>query len=168
MVPSRIASRQLDATDLRMLRILEREGRIPNKALAHAVGVSQATCSVRLRALQKARIIKTFRAELDLGALGRSLEAIVRVQLRTHSRDDVYCSRDSLASLTHVVELFHISGNGDFLVRIAVPDATALHDVVIEQIAAMKDVLRTETFVVLEHITKTVFPSSARARDSHG
>ena len=74
----------LDRTDLRLLALLQREGRAANAELAARVSLSPSACLRRIQRLEAAGVIAGYGARLDPQALGLGLQAVVRVQLEKH------------------------------------------------------------------------------------
>ncbi len=79
----------LDRTDLRVLALLQREGRLPNSELAGRVNLSPSACLRRVQRLEAAGVITGYGARLDPLALGLGLQAFVRVQLQKHGQESV-------------------------------------------------------------------------------
>lgn len=73
----------LDAVDLRMLTILETDGRVSVRELAHTINMSAPSVTERLRRLESRGIIRNFTVDIDLSILGYALEAIVRIKPRS-------------------------------------------------------------------------------------
>ena len=71
----------LDETDFEILRQLQNNARLSNKALAERVGLAPSTTIVRTRQLERAGIIRGYRAAIDPGALGVGLQALIAVRL---------------------------------------------------------------------------------------
>ena len=80
---------QLDAVDQAILEILSEDARIPNNALAERVGIAPSTCLARVRALRESGVLRGFHAEIDLGALGRPLQAMIAIRLTVHAREQI-------------------------------------------------------------------------------
>ena len=71
----------LDRIDIAILEALQKDGRIPNAALAEKVGLSQSACSRRLDNLEKSGTIRGYHARLSNAALGHQMTAIVHISL---------------------------------------------------------------------------------------
>ncbi|MEV7799749.1 Lrp/AsnC family transcriptional regulator [Microbacterium foliorum] len=145
-----LAKAQLDETDLEILAVLTRDAEVTNKALAHALGLAESTCAHRVRALRERGIIRDTRIRVDGAALGLPLQAIIKVRLANHTGPKVTALFDALASIPRVLQVFHVAGVDDFLVHVAVQDATALRDIVLEHITIHPVVRGTETQLVFE------------------
>ncbi|MFJ4254266.1 Lrp/AsnC family transcriptional regulator [Microbacterium sp. NPDC090003] len=140
----------LDETDLALLAVLTREADITNKALAHRLNLAESTCAHRVRSLRERGIIRDTRIRLDEASVGFPLQAIIKVRLANHTGPTVTALFDALASVPRVLQVFHVAGVDDFLVHVAVEDATALRDIVLEHITVHPVVRGTETQLVFE------------------
>ncbi|MFK0402933.1 Lrp/AsnC family transcriptional regulator [Microbacterium sp. NPDC090225] len=140
----------LDETDLALLAVLTREADITNKALAHRLNLAESTCAHRVRGLRERGIIRDTRIRLDEASVGYPLQAIIKVRLANHTGPTVTALFDALASVPRVLQVFHVAGVDDFLVHVAVEDATALRDIVLEHITVHPVVRGTETQLVFE------------------
>ncbi len=140
----------LDEVDLALLAALLDDAEITNKALAHRLGLAESTCAHRVRALRERGVIRDTRIRVDEAALGYPLQAIIKVRLANHTGPKVTALFDALASIPRVLQVFHVAGVDDFLVHVAVEDATALRDIVLEHITIHPVVRGTETQLVFE------------------
>ncbi|WP_067168634.1 Lrp/AsnC family transcriptional regulator [Microtetraspora niveoalba] len=140
----------LDGTDLAILAALVEDGRMTNAALAARVGVAESTCAYRVRALRQSGVIASVNARLDLGALGRPLQAIIKVRLGSHNREHVRALYDKLVAAPGVLTVFHVGGGDDFLLHVAVASPARLHDLILEHVTVYPVVRQTETQLVFE------------------
>jgi DNA-binding Lrp family transcriptional regulator len=145
----------LDATDRLILAALVEDGRIPNNALAEKAGIAPSTCLARVRELRRRGVLRGVHAEVDLAATGRGLQAMIAVRLRSHVREQVELFRRTAPALPGVVGFFHVSGADDYLLHVAVRDADALRDFVLDHLTGHPAVGHTETSVIFEHLRGT-------------
>ena len=138
----------LDRIDRHLLQLLQKDARLTNKELANAVGLAPSSCLQRVRRLRSEEIIRGFHADVDPGAVGLSLQALVVVRLRDHGREHIQAVWAHLRGLAEVVDLFYVAGADDFLVHVNVKDTAALHDFVLDQISSHKQVVQVETSLV--------------------
>lgn len=142
----------LDARDRRLLRVVAREGRITNQALAERVHLSPSACLERWKRLEQAGVIKGYRAELGLEQLGMPLLVHVEVSLKRHEASDFARFERAIQSMPMIIRCDAIGGGIDYLVTIAarsMADYQALIDRLLE---AEIGISRYFTYVV----TKTV------------
>lgn len=142
------SSRPLDDTDRRILSELLANGRLTNAALASRTGIAESTCIHRVRALRDSGVIRGFHAEVDLGALGLPIQAVVKVRLGTHNRDEVNRFHATLSVIPGVLTIFHVAGEDDYLLHVAVESSEALRDLVLEHVTVHPVVRHTETQLV--------------------
>jgi DNA-binding Lrp family transcriptional regulator len=147
----------LDAVDRAILRALAEDGRMPNNALAAAVGVAPSTCLGRVRALRERGVIRGFRADIDPAALGLPLQALIAVALRAHTRRQIDDFQRDAPQLPGVLSVFHVAGRNDYLLHVAAPSADALRSLVLDHLTTHPAVAHAETSLVFEHI-----PGAAR------
>ena len=140
----------IDATDRAILRELQHDARRTNRELAAVVHVSPSTSLERVRSLRAKGVIRGFRADVDLEALGRSLQAIIAVRIRPPSRDVLESFRDWVAGLPETVGV--VSGSADFLIHLAVADTQHLYSFVIDRLTERPEVADVQTSIVFDHI----------------
>ena len=103
-------SARLDATDWRILRELQAEGRITNVDLARKVGISAPPCLRRVRALEEAGIIKGFTALLNDKALGFDVTAFAMIRLQSQAEADLIAFEERARSSAIVRDCYMLSG----------------------------------------------------------
>ena len=119
--------RALDQIDWAILDVLQVEGRIPFSELARRVSLSAPAVTERVRRLEEAGVIRGYRAEVDLKALGVGIEAIVRVR---DAHNDAPRIRAAISDRPEVLDCSHITGEDCWIVRVAVPSMERLEEVV--------------------------------------
>ena len=150
--PSDVRRPILDETDRRILRLLERDARVPNNALAAAVGIAPSTCLGRVRAMREAGIIRGFHAEIDPAALGRGLQAMIAVRMQGGARGELAAFARRIAERPEVRDVYFVAGADDFLIHVAVRDTATLRAFVVDQLSAQTEVALTETSLIFEHL----------------
>lgn len=144
-------NKELDSTDVRIIRILQNNARISNKELAARVDLAPSSCLERVRRLRMARILTGYHAEIDPDALGIGLEAMVAVRLARHARDDVERFEHHVESLHEVVTVFHVAGANDYLVHVAVRDSAHLRELALSAFTERPEVAHIETQLIFRH-----------------
>ncbi|MGB0100453.1 MAG: Lrp/AsnC family transcriptional regulator [Nocardioides sp.] len=141
----------IDDLDRRILRALDDEPDLTNKALAHRLGLAESTCAYRVRALREADVVTARRLGLNPRALGFPLQAVIKVRLGSHGAAHVNKLYDDLTRAPGVIQVFHVAGEDDFHLHVAVQDAEALRDFVLRHITVHRVVRGTETQLVFGH-----------------
>jgi DNA-binding Lrp family transcriptional regulator len=145
----------LDQIDLAIVANLQKNARLSNKELAARVQLSPSSCLERVRRLNAAGVFRGFHAEVDPEALGLSLQAMITVRLRRHSRKDVVSFRAHLLALPEVLAVFHVGGSYDFVVHVAVQDSNHLRDLALDSFTTRPEVGQMETHFIFEHTRST-------------
>lgn len=143
--------RPLDRTDRQLLAHLQNNARLSNKELAARLGVAPSTALERTRRLEREGVLVGYHAEVDLAARGTPLQALVAVSLRRHHRPLVESFQAHALSLPEVVQLFHTTGQSDFLVHVAVRNPEHLRHLALEGFTEREEVARIETSLLYEH-----------------
>ena len=115
---------QIDVFDRRILKELQRDGRISNVDLAKAVGLSPSPCLRRVRDLEKSGIIDRYGAILNQGAAGLPLSVFVQVTLERQVETALETFERIIAERPEVLEAYLMTGDSDYLLRIVVPDVS--------------------------------------------
>lgn len=119
------STHKLDATDRRIMAVLQDDGRITNQRLAENVGVSAAACWRRTKALEASGVIKKYMAIVDPKAVGHGLCAIVNISLTRHSTNNAEKFMEAARTRAEVQECYAVTGDADFMLRVVVPDMDA-------------------------------------------
>ncbi len=140
---------KMDAIDHRILRELSRDGRLPNLELAERVGLSPSACLRRVQELERAGIIKGYRAVLDPGKLGIGFAAYVTVGLNTHTKAAQEAFERAVARAGQVVECHNVTGTVEYLLRVECADLAAYKHWHTEVLGVLPQVQSITTFVVM-------------------
>ena len=145
-------SSDLDRIDLKMLRALQRDGRISNADLAIEAGVSAATCHRRTQRLFEAGYLTGVRAladpqKLDLGAL-----VIVGVVLDRSTPESFATFETAVRKLKFVLDCHLVAGDFDYFLKIRVRDMADFNRLHGTQLIALPGVRQTRTFFVMKEV----------------
>jgi DNA-binding Lrp family transcriptional regulator len=143
---------RLDATDWRILKELQANGRITNVELAEKVGISPPPCLRRVRALEQAGMIAGYFAQLDEKMVGFEVIAFAMVGLHSQSEADLRAFENRVLAWPLVRECYMLSGETDFLLKCVAPDLTAFQDFVIEELTAASNVASVKTTLVIRRV----------------
>lgn len=136
-----------DEIDLVILRELRNNARIPNKALAARAGIAPSTCLARVQRLERAGVITGYHAELSAQHMGVGIQAMIAVLLEKHVRTQVESLWDHLLGMNEVLSVYHVTGEFDFLVHVAVRDTDHLRDFVL-QMTDTPEIEHVETHLI--------------------
>lgn len=140
----------MDETDHRILNMLRANGRESYATIGAQVGLSPHGAADRVRRLERAGVITGYTATIDLGRIGRSLDAFVDVRLTPTTDPDDFERR--VADLPAVRELDFLTGRFDYQLRLACEDADDL-DRTVRAIRRDAGAAQTETRIVMRSRT---------------
>ena len=144
--------KKLDDIDLAILAALQEDGRLPNVALAKAVGLSPTPCAERVRALETAGIIRGYRADLGPEALGLGLLVFIEIAIERTSEESFAGFREAMLAIPQVQECHMVAGGFDYLVKVAVPDMNAYRTFLGEVLSQVPGIRATHTYPVMERV----------------
>ena len=145
----------LNQIDLKILRLLQAEGRISNIELSRRVNLSAAPCLTRMKKLEKEGYIRRYRAELDPAKLGLSLLAYVEITLDRTTPDVFTLFKDSVQLISEIEECHMVAGGFDYLIKVRCKDMDAYRKILGEKIASITGISQTHTYVVMEQVKCT-------------
>lgn len=143
---------ELDPIDLKILRELQRDGRITNVELSERVGISAPPCLRRLRKLEDAGIIKGYRALLDAPSLGFDLVAFCMIGLTLQAEVNLRAFAELTLNWPIVRESWMVSGESDFLLHCVAKDLAAFQDFVIDELTAAENVETVRTMLTIRQV----------------
>lgn len=147
--------KQLDAKDYDILAILQSEGRITNAELAQRVELSPPSALQRVRYLERAGYIRQYVALLDPERLNLKITVLALVSLALHEEQSVERFLESFADLPEVVEVYHVSGEFDFLLKIVVEDMRAYEALLRDKVLRIKGIGQIRSSFVLATSKRT-------------
>ncbi len=114
----------LDNIDRKILIELQRNGRLSHQELSERVGLSATPCARRIRKLEQTGVIKGYAAIVDEARLGYGFSVFVSVRLDHQTDDRLLNFEDEILQLPEVADCWLMTGNRDYLLRIALTDLT--------------------------------------------
>lgn len=144
----------LDAIDLKILRELQRDGRMTNVELAERVGVSAPPCLRRVRKLEEAGIIEGYHAMLNAPRLGFDIVAFCMVGLKHQSDSNLKAFAAATEGWPMVRQAWMVSGESDYLLHCVAENLTSFQDFVIEVLTATENVDTVRTMLTIRQVKK--------------
>lgn len=141
---------KLDRIDLKILSVLQAEGRITNSALAEKVGLSASPCLQRVKRLEQSGLILGYGAQVDLARLGPSITVFTEFTLTDHRRQDFAAFEALIHKTDQVVECHLISGGYDYLVKFICRDLPDYQNVIEDLLETSGGVEKYFSYVVIK------------------
>jgi Lrp/AsnC family transcriptional regulator, leucine-responsive regulatory protein len=151
MIDSSMAE-TVDRIDLKILRALQKDGRISNAELAQAVNVSAATCHRRTQRLLEEGYVTQVRAMIDPKKISRGALVMVGVVLDRSTRESFADFEKAVAKLKFVLDCHLVAGDFDYFLKIRVGDMADFNRIHGEQLIALPGVRQTRTFFVMKEV----------------
>ena len=139
----------LDPSDDRILRVLAREGRITNQALAQRVGLSPSAALRRVQAMERSGLIRGYRAVIDSERAGIGFTAYVAVGLNEHTKRGQQAFERGVAAAPEVRECHNVTGTVEYLLRVEARDLAAYKHFHTEVLGVLPQVSSITTYVVM-------------------
>jgi DNA-binding Lrp family transcriptional regulator len=139
----------LDQFDLKLLAALEADGRLTNSELAGRVGLSASQCSRRRIGLEEIGVIEGYSARLNAKRLGIGLLALVQVSMSPHSKENAKKFSAFVNTIEEVQEAYALTGDADYLLKVAVPDLKNLSRIINDLILPHGSVSHVKSSIVL-------------------
>lgn len=159
----RHAQLKLDDRDLKILSILQREGRIPKAALAERVNLTPTPCWERLKRLEDAGIIESYGARISLRAFGPLTIVFVQIELDSHQAEDFSRFEAAIAQIDRVIECWAVGGGIDYMLKVISRDLEDYQKLIEDLLASRIGVRRYYSYVVTAPVKDTPWPVGAIA-----
>ena len=149
----------LDAIDIRILSELQQDGGLSNVELARRVNLSPSPCLMRVRALEKQGVIRQYVALADPQALGLGLNVFISISLKEQSKAALADFEGRIAEHDEVMECYLMTGDSDYLIRVAVANMAALERFILDQLTPIPGVEKIRSSFALKQVRyKTALP----------
>ena len=139
----------IDQKDRLLLEILQSNSRTTNAELAKQVELSPSSTLERVKKLEASGIIEKYITLLNPRKAGYTCFTFVEVKLARHGETPVEDFFKSIAKMDEVLECHHITGEADFLLKVATKDIPAYEELILHQLSALPNVQNMKTSVVL-------------------
>jgi DNA-binding Lrp family transcriptional regulator len=139
----------MDNVDKKILDILQVNGRITNADLADQIKMSRSPVFERVKKLERAGFIDRYIALLNPVKVGIRCFTYVEVMLIQHGKKAVEQFIDAITQLPEVMECHHVTGEADFMLKIAANDIPAYEEFLLHKLTALKNIRNLKTMVVL-------------------
>jgi DNA-binding Lrp family transcriptional regulator len=152
----------LDVLDLKILQELQSDGSLANVELARRVQLSPSSCLNRVRALESNGVINRYVAIANPAALGLDLNVFISISLKTQSKAALAEFEQRISEHDEVMECYLMTGDSDYLIRVAVANIGALEKFILEQLTPIPGIEKIRSGFALKQVRyKTALPLPA-------
>ena len=145
----------IDETDLRNLRALQRDGGMTVTQIAEQAGISRSPCSRRILLLQEMGVIVGKHVELDRRKLGFNMVVVARVKLKKHDRKALEAFKAEIHIIPEIQTAVLLLGEFDYHLRIVVRDIDHYQALVQDRLVSLPAVQEMQSSVILDFVKNT-------------
>lgn len=139
----------MDYLDTRILSILQKDGQISMARLSEDVGLSLSACHRRVKNLESEGIISHYAARVNRRAIGLDLQIFIEVKLTSHYKKDQAAFEEKILAMPDVLECHLISGEFDYLIRVAVTGPSDYEDFYRNRLSEIPAIAQVKTLLSL-------------------
>lgn len=143
------ANAKLDATDRKILEILQANSNITNAQLAKEIGLSPAPTLERVNKLEGSGVIRSYHAVIDPASVGLGVNTFVMASLKGHNKDNIEKFIAAIKRIPEIVECHHVTGAADFILKIVCVDIAAYQQLMLERVSNIDVVDSLQSMVIL-------------------
>ena len=149
----------LDTIDIRILNELQNDSSLSNVALAKRIHLSPSPCLMRVKALKDKGVIRNYVALADPKILGLDLNVFISISLQEQSKQALSEFEERISEHDEVMECYLMTGDSDYLIRVAVSDMGALEKFILEQLTPIPGIEKIRSSFALKQVRyKTALP----------
>ena len=161
---------ELDKFDLGILGVLQRDARASLQDISARVGLSTTPCWTRIKRMETEGVIQGYTVRIDPAALGLRETVVVQLTLESHGDEMLEAFGKAIAEIPEVLDAYLISGDYDYLIRIAVRDTRDYERLLRERLYRIPGIRQSKSSFVLRQLKDSPIPlhGSARAPTARG
>jgi len=149
----------IDSTDLRILTELQNDSSLTNIELARRVHLSPSPCLTRVKSIEAAGVITRYVALVNPKQLGLTLSVFISISLKEQSKSALAEFEQRIAEHDEVMECYLMTGDSDYLIRVAVTDISALEKFILDQLSPISGIEKIRSSFALKQVRyKTALP----------
>lgn len=150
---------KLDSVDIRILNELQHDSSHSNVELAKRVHLSPSPCLMRVKALKDKGVIRNYVALADPKVLGLGLNVFISISLKEQSKEALAEFEQRISEHDEVMECYLMTGDSDYLIRVAVADMGSLEKFILEQLTPISGIEKIRSSFALKQVRyKTALP----------
>jgi len=150
---------KLDTIDIRILNELQHDSSHSNVELAKRVHLSPSPCLMRVKALKDRGVIRNYVALADPKILGLGLNVFISISLKEQYKESLAEFEKRISEHDEVMECYLMTGDSDYLIRVAVADMGALEKFILEQLTPIAGIEKIRSSFALNQVRyKTALP----------
>ncbi|WP_263603764.1 Lrp/AsnC family transcriptional regulator [Chryseobacterium sp. PET-29] len=145
----------LDNTDKKLLLYLQEDSKQTTKELSYKLGLSVTAVYERIRKLENTGVISKYVAILNRHKIDRDFIVLCHVKLTQHKKEYVLQFEREIMNLDEVTECFHISGDYDYILKIAVKDMEDYRNFMLSKLTTLQHIASTHSSFMISEVKNT-------------
>jgi Lrp/AsnC family leucine-responsive transcriptional regulator len=141
-----------DATDKKLLELLQKDSKQTNKELSNNLGLSVTAVYERIKKLEKQGFIDSYIAIVNKQKVERDFVVFCHVKLVQHSQEFVVSFEKEVKELNEVLECYHLSGDYDYLLKVLVKDMAAFREFMVKKLTRINHIGSTHSMFVINEV----------------
>jgi DNA-binding Lrp family transcriptional regulator len=146
---------EIDATDRRILRELQRDGAIRNDALAERVGLSPSPTLRRVKALEEMGYVRSYVALLDPGRLGLGVRVLIELRLTVQDREALDRFEKAVTAIPEVIECMTVLGDWDYILTVVARDIEDYQRILLDRFAKLPGVANYKSTLIVREVKRS-------------
>ncbi|MDO6737572.1 Lrp/AsnC family transcriptional regulator [Wenyingzhuangia sp. 2_MG-2023] len=142
----------MDTIDKKILMLLQENAKQNTKEIANKIGLTVSPTFERIKKLEQKGYIKKYSAVLDRAKIDKSIIVFCQISLQTHSKELLESFKKEISTIKEITGCHHMSGNYDFLLKIAVNDINEYQKFVVDKLSVVKGISNVQSSFVIEEV----------------
>ncbi|CNH74757.1 AsnC family transcriptional regulator [Yersinia massiliensis] len=147
-----MSSSLITSADIKILKQLQRAGRMTNQELADKVGMATSPCWRRVKQLEECGVITGYQANIDRRKIGLGILAFIRVKIDSHSEEEAKLFETQVGALKPVIACYAVAGDADFLLQVVAQDLDSFSTFAMSVIRRLPGIKEMQTTFVLREV----------------
>lgn len=139
----------MDRIDLQILTVLQKDSQTSMAKLSEQVGLSLSACHRRVKLLEADGKISHYAAHVNREAVGLHIQVFIEIKLKSARREDFDAFEEAIARIDDVLECHVITGEFDYLIRVAAPNSRGYENVLMDRLAKIPSIQHTRTMLCI-------------------
>lgn len=143
---------KLDEIDLKIIKMLQEDGRMTNLELSNKIGLSPAPTLERVKKLEKVKVIESYHAKLNKKKVGLGISVLIQVNLSRQVENVINRFKQKVNAISEIVECYQITGNADYMMKVVVADISAFEKLIAEKFSKFEEIGQMHTMLIIAEI----------------
>ena len=146
---------KLDELDRKILKHLQEDAKKTNKEISNDLGLSVTAIYERIRKLEREGVISQYVALVNPEKIEKNFMVLCQIKLLQHTREYLTKFEKEVTSLPEVIEVFHVSGDYDYILKVLVKDMQAYREFMVTKLTTLNHIGSTKSIFTIEKVKQT-------------